>query len=395
MAKLKDFQEADFEGKKVLARFDFNVPLGDNQEILDTSRIDLALPTIRTLLEKKVKKIILMSHLGRPKGKVVPSLSLAPVAQYLAEQLDEEVTLTEGPEDSNLKSYMELPEVKIVLLENLRFHPGEEKDDEEFARLLAERADIFVNDAFGAAHRKHASVHKIIKFFPQTAYPGPLMMREIKALKKLLEKPERPFVAIMGGAKVSDKIGTIERLMIQVDRLLIGGAMAYPFLKAKGIEVGKSLCHDDEVKLAQKILKSESASKLLFPSDHIIAKNPESEGRVCNSASVPADQMGLDIGPETLQRYGNVVREAKTIFWNGPMGLFENEGFEKGTMAMAKMIAETPAYSVVGGGDSVNAVKRSGLSEEFSHISTGGGASLEFIERGDLPGLRALKVGVS
>lgn len=393
---LQYIDQADITGKRVLARFDFNVPLDKNDPtmITDTSRIDLALPTIELLLEQGASKLTLMSHLGRPKGKVDPKFSLEPVANYLAQKLGRDVILAQRPVDAGVKELLTLNETKIVLLENLRFDPREEANEEEFASKLAQYGDIYVNDAFGAAHRKHASVHLITKFFKGRAYAGLLLRKEIESLDKILHKPDKPFLAIIGGAKVSDKIKTIERLLVSVSKLAIGGAMAYPFLKAQGHEIGKSLCSEEDVLLAKSILRADKGKKILLPHDHMVAQSPQDPAQHCTQKSIPSDLMGLDIGPSTLNEYEQVIKSAKTILWNGPMGLFEKEQFAKGTMELAQMIAQSEAFSLVGGGDSVAAVQKSGHADRFSHISTGGGASLEYIEKGELPGIQALKYGV-
>ena len=393
---LKSIDQAELKGKRVLARFDFNVPLSKSEPrtITDTSRIDLALPTIRLMLEKGATKIVLMSHLGRPDGKANAKYSLEPVATYLAEKLGTDVILTETPTDAGVKELLTLPETKIILLENLRFDPEEEKNGMDFAEKLSQYGDIYVNDAFGAAHRKHASVYGINSFFKNRAYAGLLLKKEIECLSTLLEKPKKPFIAVIGGAKVSDKIKTIEKLMVLVDTLLIGGAMAYPFLKAKGATVGKSLCSDEDVQLAKNILSQDRGGKIILPKDHIISATLEGAGEVCHSLSIPEGMMGLDIGPETIKSFGEHIKTAKTVFWNGPMGLFESKQFAKGTMSLAHMIAANPGFTVVGGGDSVSAAHQSGEAEKFSHVSTGGGASLEYIEKGELPGVLALKTGL-
>jgi phosphoglycerate kinase len=394
--QLKSLQDADLKGKKVVARFDFNVPLTKTEPrtITDASRIDLAIPTIRLLLEKGATKIIMISHLGRPDGQPNPKYSLEPVASYLAQKLGTDVILSESPVDNGLKNLLQLPETKLVLLENIRFHPGEEKNDAELAEKLAQYGDVYVNDAFGAAHRKHASTHAINAFFKNRAYPGLLMKKEIDSLGALLEKPAKPFVAVIGGAKVSDKIKTIEKMLVLVDALLIGGAMAYPFLKAKGYETGKSLCSDEDVALAKQLLAADRGGKIQLPKDHVTSLELGGAPLPCPGQSIPADQLGLDIGPLTMKAYADHLKTAKTIFWNGPMGLFESKDFAKGTMSVAHVIAESSAFSVVGGGDSVAAVHASGEADKFSHVSTGGGASLEFIEKGELPGVQALRLGV-
>lgn len=391
---LKFIDEVDVNGKSVLVRFDLNVPLKD-KKITDTSRADLALPTIKYLIENGASKIIMMSHLGRPKGERKEELSLEPVATYLAEQLGDDVILSEDCIDNGLKNLINLKTTKLVLLENLRFHKAETEDSSEFAQKLSEYAELYVNDAFGACHRKHASVHAINKFFKGKAFGGLLLKSEINAITRVLETPEKPFVGIVGGAKVSDKIKTIERLLVSVDKLLIGGAMAYPFLKAQGYEVGKSLCSDDDVKLAKRILSEDKSGKLELPVDHIGSDSLDGEATEINEVEIPNLLMGLDIGPKTVENYKNIIIESKTVLWNGPMGLFENSNFNKGTFAVAEACAGSNAFTLVGGGDSVSAVKKSGLAEKFSHVSSGGGASLEFIEKGELPGIQVLKFGLN
>lgn len=386
-----------FDGKRVIARFDFNVPLDkdDPTKILDTARIDMALESIKFLLDAGVSKLTLMSHLGRPKGKVNSSMSLAPVAEYLSAKLEADVILTEKAVDAGVKELLGLKSTKIVLLENLRFHKEETAGDEFFAQNLASYGDVYVNDAFGAAHRKHASVYGINKFFKNDNYAGLLVKRELIALDKILNRPSKPFVGIVGGAKVSDKIKTIEKLLVSVDHLLIGGAMAYPFLKSKGVDVGTSLCSDEDIKLAESILKADKFNKIVLPVDHVIAAEFGGTPLSCEDENIPSDHMGLDIGENTQKKYAQLINTSKTILWNGPMGLFENVDFAKGTFAVASACAKSTSFSVVGGGDSVSAIKKSGLSDQFSHISSGGGASLEYIEKGELPGINALKFGVN
>jgi phosphoglycerate kinase len=302
---LKYIDQADLKSKKVLARFDLNVPLDKKQagKISDTSRIDLALPTIKYILEAGASKLILMSHLGRPDGEFNPKYSLEPVATYLADILKQDVYLSHNIADGGVKRFINLPEAKIILLENLRFHPGEESNDKELAGTLASLADIYVNDAFGAAHRKHASVHAINAFFPGKAYAGFLLKQEIEALDRITKNPTHPFVGIIGGAKVSDKIKTIETLVRTVDHLIIGGAMAYPFLKAKGFEVGKSLCLDEDVLLAQKIIKTDRANKIILPLDHVGSGSIDGDPTQINDVNIPDTMMGLDIGPKSLEQY--------------------------------------------------------------------------------------------
>jgi len=393
---LKKITDANLKDKKVLARFDFNVPLDkkDRSKITDTSRIDLALPTIKYLLDQGVSKLVMMSHHGRPDGKVNLDYSLEPVANYLAEKLSQEVIFTESAVDNGVKELLTLKTTKIVLLENLRFNPEEEADGEEFAKKLSEYGDIYVNDAFGAAHRKHASVHIINKYFHNRAYAGLLMSKEIEALDQILNTPKKPFVAIVGGAKVSDKIKTLERLLVSVDSLIIGGAMAYPFLKSKGVAIGNSLCSDEDVQLAKNILKADKANKIVLPNDHLVATEFGGSPISTDTATIKDGMMGLDIGQNSIVKFSDILKTAKTVLWNGPMGAFENPLYSKGTFALCEIISSLNAFTLVGGGDSVAAVNKSGYSEKFSHVSTGGGASLEYIEKGELPGVKALKFGV-
>ena len=383
--------------KRVLARFDFNVPMdkNDSTKIADFTRIDEAIPTIKEILASGAKKVILMSHFGRPNGKVDPKYSLEPVAIALAERLGLEVTLTETALDRGIKTLLGLNEAKIILLQNLRFHAEEENNDHDFARTLSTYGDVFVFDAFGAAHRKHASTYEINSFFRHRAFGGLLLKREVEALNKITNNPKKLFVAIVGGAKVSDKIKIIETLLSDVDKLLIGGAMAYPFLKAQGYNVGKSLCSDEDVTLAKMILNSQSKHKIVLPTDHVASTSFDGEPMDVAQSGLDGNLIGLDIGPSTLVHYASILRTAKTVLWNGPMGLFENPKYAKGTIGIAEALASLQgAFTLVGGGDSVNAVKKAGLSDKMSHISTGGGASLEYIENGSLPGIQALKYGV-
>jgi phosphoglycerate kinase len=389
--------KANAKDKVVLARFDFNVPMDkkDSTKIADTTRIDEALQTINAILECSPKKIVLMSHFGRPKGKVDMTYTLEPVAKYLAEKLNLEVLLTETALDRGIKQMLALQEPKIIMLQNLRFHPEEEANDREFAQKLAGYGDVFVFDAFGAAHRKHASTYEVNAFFKNKAYGGLLLKREIEALDRIVKDPVKPFIAVVGGAKVSDKIKIIETLLVSVDKLLIGGAMAYPFLKAQGYTVGNSLCSDEDVSLAKRILNTPSKGKIVLPTDHIVSSSLDGAPEEDNQTNIPDGKIGLDIGPSTIVNFADYLRKAKTVLWNGPMGLFENPNFAKGTMSIAKNLADLKdAFTFVGGGDSVNAVKKSGLSDKMGHISTGGGASLEYIEEGTLPGIQALKFGI-
>jgi len=393
---LKFVDEVDFSGQRVIARFDFNVPLNSKGEITDTTRVDLAIPTIRLILEQKPKTIVLMSHLGRPKGEVKKEFSLEPVAKYLAEVLKEDVVLTESCLDQGIRTLLELPNTKIVMLENLRFHAQETSNDLEFARKLSTYGNIYVNDAFGAAHRKHASTYGINHYYKNKAYGGLLLKKEIHALERIVKTPKMPFCAIVGGAKVSDKIKVIESLLTRVDHLLIGGAMAYPFLKAKGHSIGQSLCSDEDVSLAQSILRQKASVKITLPLDHIVAdKFDATEGINTSGVDIEEGKMGLDIGEQTLATFRSKITACKTVLWNGPMGIFEKEQFSKGTFGVAQVLAELEgAFTLVGGGDSVSAVNKSGLSIKMGHVSTGGGASLEYIENGSLPGISALKFGL-
>lgn len=394
--KYIDDVEVEIEGKRVIARFDFNVPLDKKTgKITDTTRIDRALETIQYILERNPKNLILMSHLGRPKGEVKPELSLEPVATYLADKIGEDVVLTESCVDRAIKPLLDLPQTRVVLLQNLRFHPQEKKNDPEFAQKLASYGDLYVLDAFGTAHRKHASTYGIMRYFKNKSLGGFLMKSEIEALKNVVETPKSPFTAIVGGAKVSDKIKIIDALLSNVDHLLIGGAMAYPFLKAKGYEVGKSLCTDEDVVLAKRILGQPIAKRIVLPKDHIIANNPDSEAQTSDDANIDEGKMALDIGPQTIELFNHKLLDSKTVLWNGPMGLFEKENFAKGTMAMARTLAKLDeCFTLIGGGDSVSAVNKSSLASKMSHVSTGGGASLEYIENGTLPGVQALKFGL-
>jgi len=392
---IKTISELDIAGRRLFIRVDFNVPLTPEGKVSDDTRIRESLPTIKLAIEKGAR-VILASHLGRPKGKVDKKYTLEPVAARLAELLDADVALTDEPVgDGARKVVNDLRAGAVALLENLRFTPAEEANDETFSRELASYADVYVNDAFGTAHRAHASTAGITKFVAAKGM-GLLMEREVKFLGKLLGEVERPFVAIIGGAKVSDKIGVLDNLLERVDQMLIGGAMANTFLKAKGGQLGRSLVEQDKLALARAFLKKAEASNvdILLPRDAVAAAGIKSDaGRVVQAMMVPEDLAALDIGPETARGFADAIARAKTIFWNGPMGVFESEPFAAGTMAVAKAVAAAPdALSVVGGGDSVAAVHKSGLADKITHISTGGGASLEFLEGKKLPGLAALEI---
>ena len=389
----KSIRDIEVEGKRVLVRVDFNVPLDKTGKVSDDTRIRAALPTIRHLVEKGAR-VILASHLGRPKGTFDDRYSLKPVAHRLQDLLGQNVTLVEeAVGDLPRKAISQMQDGEIVMLENVRFYSEEEKNDDRFARSLADLAEIFVNDAFGAAHRAHASTEGVARVIPGVA--GFLMEKEIEFLGKALSNPDHPFVAIIGGAKVSDKIGVIGNLLGKVDTLIIGGGMANTFLRAKGLDLGKSLLEGDKVDLALALINkaTDAGVKILLPVDLVISRaaDPEAERKVVPVDSVPEDWMALDIGPESSQIFGQAVREAKTVIWNGPMGVFEMEPFAQGTFSIARSLAESGATTIVGGGDSAAAVEKAGVAGRITHISTGGGASLEFLEGKKLPGLAALQ----
>ncbi len=393
---LKTIDALDLAGKRVFIRVDFNVPLDEQGRVTDDARIRAALPTIRYAIEKRAK-VILASHLGRPKGKPEDrqKYTLEPVGERLSELLRQDVILADDCVGDGVKKLVkDLKEGQVLLLENLRFHPEEEKNDEEFAKELASLADVWVNDAFGTAHRAHASTAGMARFVREKA-AGFLVKKELEYLGKALGNPSRPFVALLGGAKVSDKIKVLENLIAKADALCIGGAMAYTFLKAQGVEVGKSLVEADKLDLARQILERAQAKKmdLLLPVDHVCGAEPKETAKrvVVNDRAIPADLMGLDIGPKTLDRYRQRILAAKTVFWNGPMGLFEQKPWAEGTFGVAKAMAESQAVTVVGGGDSAAAVEQARLVDRMTHVSTGGGASLEFIEGRELPGIKALE----
>lgn len=389
---LKTLDGVDVAGKRVIVRVDFNVPI-ENGQIQDDTRIRAALPTLRRLLDGGAA-LVLISHLGRPKGKVRPEFTLRPVAQRLSELLDRPVAIAGDVigDDARVKVTAAKPG-DVILLENVRFEPGEEKNDDELARALAALGDLYVNDAFGAAHRAHASTAGIAGYLP--AFAGDLMTSEVEALGALTGSPERPFVAILGGAKVSDKIGVIENLLSLVDAILLGGGMANTFLLAEGKAVGDSLVESDFVELASTIIRKarEQDVDLVLPVDVVAAQGLDGQAVTVDADTIPDGWAAYDIGPRTVDRFGEVIGNARTIFWNGPMGVFERSAFANGTLAVAKAVAESGAFTVIGGGDSVSAIEQSGLADKISHISTGGGASLEFIEGRTLPGIAVLQDG--
>ena len=382
-------RDLDLAGKRVFIRVDFNVPLAaGGREITSDKRIRASLPTIQYALEHGAG-VILASHLGRPKGKPNPEMSLKPAAVRLAELLGKPVAMAPDCVGATVESMLPKPG-EVLLLENLRFHPEEEKNDPGFSKQLAQLCDVYVNDAFGSAHRAHASTVGMIAFVKQAA-AGLLMDKEIEYLTKAVKNPARPCVAILGGAKVSDKIEVIQNLMKVVDRLMIGGAMAYTFLRARGEGTGKSLVEEDKIDLARQLI-AEAGSKLMLPVDHVVAAEFKAGAESHTVNLVPDGLMGLDIGPKTVEAFSQVIAGAKTVIWNGPMGVFEMPPFDKGTVALAKAVATSGAISVVGGGDSEKAIKSAGVSDKISHISTGGGASLEFLAGIELPGVAALEV---
>ncbi|MEW9502099.1 phosphoglycerate kinase [Jeotgalibacillus marinus] len=388
----KSMKDIELQGKRVFCRVDFNVPMKDGT-VSDDTRIRAALPTIQHLVNAGAK-VILASHLGRPKGEVVEELRLTPVANHLAELLGKDVKkVDEAHGDKARAAVAELNEGDVLVLENVRFYPGEEKNDPELAKAFAELADVYVNDAFGAAHRAHASTTGIAEYVP--AVSGLLMEKELDVLGKALSNPERPFTAIIGGAKVKDKIGVIDNLLDNVDNLIIGGGLAYTFLKAQGYEVGKSLLEEDKIDLAKQFMKKaeDKGVKFYMPVDVVVADDfsESANTQMVEIDSIPADWEALDIGTKTREVYSDVIKHSKLVIWNGPMGVFELEIFSGGTKAVGQALADAEdTYSVIGGGDSAAAVEKFGLADKMSHISTGGGASLEFMEGKELPGVVAL-----
>lgn len=394
MLNKRSLKDLDFAGKRVLVRCDFNVPMDESGSITDDIRITSSLPTINYLVEKG-GRVILMSHLGRPNGEANKKYTLKAVANRLTELLSKEVIFAQ---DDNVVSDVVKKQVEnmkngdVLLLENTRFRKEEEKNEESFSKELASLGELYVNDAFGTSHRAHASNVGVSTYLPSAV--GYLVEKEISIMGKALEEPERPFVAILGGAKVSDKIGVIENLINIVDTIIVGGGMAYTFLKAQGYEIGKSLLEEDKIELAKNLLQKakDKGIKLILPVDTVVAKEfkNDCEFKTVKIENIPGDMMGLDIGEETIKIFSDEMLKAKTIIWNGPMGVFEMENFAKGTNAIAKVMSESAGTTIVGGGDSASAVEKAGYAEKMTHISTGGGASLELLEGKILPGIEAI-----
>jgi len=393
----QSLQDLALKDQRILMRVDFNVPLSEDGTLRDDSRIRLALPSIEYILNQG-GKLILMSHLGRPKGKKDPKLSLKPIADHLEKLLNKPVKMAldcTGPEVEKLA--YQLQEGEVLLLENIRFHEGEEHPDKDpdFVKHLAKLGDAYVNDAFGTAHRKHASTALLASYFPQKNALGFLMEKEVSFFSKLIRNPKRPFYAIIGGAKVGTKIGVLQALTEKIDAVFIGGGMAFTFLKSQGLSIGDSLCEDDHLETAQKFLKtcSEKAIQVFLPIDFVAAQefsNDATRKVVLAKDGIPEGWRGMDIGPDTIELWNNLVKKGSTVFWNGPMGVFEFSHFAEGTHALAKSLGDLGSTVVVGGGDSVAAINAMGLQKNFTHVSTGGGASLEYIEFGRLPGIDAL-----
>lgn len=392
---IKTIRDFELKDKRVFLRLDLNVPL-DNGNITDETRILASLPTIRYALEHGAK-LVIASHLGRPKGPDDKSQSLEPVGKRLAELLQVEVMLVEEPDAEATKQLLVgLKKNQLILLENIRFHAGETKDSMELAQALAPLAEIYINDAFGACHRAHASIHALPSLIKEKGI-GFLIEKEIQMLDQLIEAPKRPYLAILGGAKVSDKIAVFEKLIDLVDGFIIGGAMAYTFLKARNVAVGKSLVENEKLNYAREMIaRVEARNKtFLLPVDHVVASSfNDISGEVTSGLSIPDDKMGLDIGSKSLAQFSEAVKNAATIFWNGPMGVFEKEAFSRGTFGLAKAIAESKALKIVGGGDSAAAAEQSGYAAQMTHISTGGGASLEYLQGDKLPGLEILRTKI-
>ncbi len=379
--------------KRVLLRVDFNVPMSDDGTILDAQRIELALPTIRRLVRANAK-VVIVSHLGRPKGKPKANLSLEPVAIYLRDLLDQELIFVHDcVGDGVARVVNDAPAGSVIMLENVRFENGEEKNDQVFAKLLARNMDIYVNDAFGTVHRSHASVDGVAKFFEQR-YGGLLLKKELQAFNSILHNAKRPLVAVIGGAKVSSKIAVLLQLMKKVDTILIGGAMAYTFLRAQGYDVGKSLVEQDKLGIAENLLRkaADSSVRIVLPIDHVVVEDVATKRGLTtiDDHHFAPNQIGVDIGPKTVALYGEIMRDAATVLWNGPMGMYEVDEYAQGTSSLMQFLAQCAGYTVVGGGDSIAALNKAGLSKEVDFVSSGGGAGLELLEGKRLPGLAAL-----
>lgn len=393
MFNKKTIEDIDVKGKRVLVRVDYNVPLDASLNVADNTRIKLSLPTINYLIERNAK-VILMSHLGRPKDTVDEKYRLTPAAKELEKLIGKKVKKFDEIYSEQIKDYIlnEMKPSEIVMLENLRFDPGEKKNDSQFAKNLASLAEIYVNDAFGSSHRAHASITGVANYLP--AVSGFLLKKEVEVLSSLLENPQRPFIAVLGGSKVSDKILVIKNLLNKVNSLILGGGMTYTFLKAQGFQIGKSICEDDQLEYANEMIKTakENNVNLLLPVDVIIANefSENAESKNVNIDSIPSDWEGMGIGEKTTKLYIDEIAKAKTIFWNGPMGVFEFDKFAKSTKEIAEAIANSNAVTVVGGGDTLAAIKKFKLEGKFSHVSSGGGASMEFLEGKILPGVAAL-----
>ncbi|MDP2605399.1 MAG: phosphoglycerate kinase [Deltaproteobacteria bacterium] len=391
---IRKIDDLNLHDKTVFLRVDFNVPI-DQGKITETHRIESALPTIRLILES-ARKIIIASHLGRPDGKVIAKFSLAPVRDYLERSLGQPVIMAPDCIGADVERLARDPGHRILLLENLRFHKEEEKNDPAFSRRLAALADVYIDDAFGAAHRAHASIAGMANLFKEKG-AGLLLRKEFDYLSRVLSKPESPFVMILGGAKVSDKIGIIRNLLPKVNTLLIGGGMAYTFLKAKGVDIGRSLIESDKIVLAEALMKeaAERGVSLLLPLDHVTG-DTDKRNPVVGSTQIPPDRMGLDIGPKTVAQFTDEIRKAKMVLWNGPVGLFEVEPYSQGSRALAQALARShpQLVSIIAGGDTVAAVTAAGVADKITHLSTGGGATLEFLEGRELPGITALEVAV-
>ena len=389
---IRKIDDLDLRNKTVFLRVDFNVPI-DQGKITETHRIESALPTIRLILER-ARKVVIASHLGRPDGKVVAKFSLAPVRDYLERSLGQPVIMAPDCIGADVERLAREPSHRILLLENLRFHREEEKNDPAFSQSLAAFADVYIDDAFGAAHRAHASIAGMAALFKEKA-AGLLLQKELDYLSRVLSKPESPFVTILGGAKVSDKIGVIRNLLPKVNTLLIGGGMAYTFLKAKGVDIGRSLIESDKIALAEALMKeaAERDISLLLPLDHVTG-DTDKKNPVVGTTQIPPDRIGLDIGPQTVVRFIDEIRKAKMVLWNGPVGLFEIESYSQGSRALAQALAENHSrlVSIIAGGDTVAAVTAAGVAGKITHLSTGGGATLEFLEGRELPGIKALEV---